>query len=339
METSGGSGLSGITSYGAAELSTGKRLLFKGFQEIIRFTNESTGACFARQSAETEGESVMTHIIEADHLEQIYQYQMRTYAPYFFATEYHTWEKSFLEDVDGEGRTLFRELFTKAVYDETELIGFVQYGKTAFGFDSRGEISSDVSYCVIRNLYFNADRADAGSLLLKEAMAAFAGADRVYAFFHYFGMSCFARHGKLFEQHAHIDAFLKENRFETEHENVYYSSVLNGDELSEVEALPCALTKGNQQYISFKLSGSQVGGCEVHFLDEKTAYLRWIYVNDPITGKGIGTKCMNTLKHWLYQKGIRRFDTDTALANSIAQHFYEKNRFTREGITRSYYRA
>lgn len=281
----------------------------------------------------------MMRIAEVENLEQIYHYQMQFYVPYFFPVEYHSWEKSFEEDVDGEGRILFKQLFTKAVYDENVLIGFIQYGNTAFGFDSQGKISSNISYCVIRNLYFNKNREDAGCLLLKEAMDAFAAADKVYAFFHYFGMSCFARHGKLFERHTHIDAFIKKNGFETEHENVYYASVLKGNEKSEVVLIPQNLTKGNQQYIDFILSGDQVGGCEIHILDENTAYLRWIYVNENMTGRGIGTKCMNALKHWLYQRGVARFDTDTALTNTIAQHYYEKNGFTREGISRSYYRS
>ena len=39
----------------------------------------------------------------------------------------------------------------------------------------------------------------------------------------------------------------------------------------------------------------------------------------------------------LYQMGIRRFDTDTALSNTAAQGYYEKTGFTNAGITRSYY--
>lgn len=280
----------------------------------------------------------MISIVEVACSERIYHYQMQFHAPYFFSVDYNTWRKSFADDVDGDGRTLFKKLFVKAAYDENELIGFIQYGKTAFGFDYKGEISSDVSYCVIRNLYFNENRDDVGRLLLKEATDAFAPSDKVYAFFHYFGMSCFARHGKLFERYTHIEALLKKNGFETEHENVYYSSILKGEEYAEVEVIAQNLTKGNQQYMEFILSGNQVGGCEIHLLDDKTAYLRWIYVNDNITGKGIGTKCMNALKHWLYQRGITRFDTDTARSNTIAQHYYEKNSFTKEGITRSYYR-
>ena len=40
---------------------------------------------------------------------------------------------------------------------------------------------------------------------------------------------------------------------------------------------------------------------------------------------------------WLYDKGITRLDTDTALDNHRAQRYYEKNGFVREGITRSYF--
>lgn len=281
----------------------------------------------------------MITITEANNLEQIYRYQMQFASPFFFPVDFPVWEKSFAQDTDGEGRTLFRKLNVKAAFDENELVGFIQYGHTAFGFDDRGEISDKVSYCVIRNLYFSENRPEAGELLVKEALEAFAASDKVYAFFHYFGMSCFARHGKLFEKHGHIEALLKNHGFETEHENVYYASVLTGGEASDVQILPQGMTRGAQQYLEFVLSGTGVGGCEIHYVSATTVYLRWIYVNDNLTGQGIGTKCMEALKLWLHQKGVTRFDTDTALLNTVAQHFYEKNRFTREGITRSYYRS
>ena len=47
------------------------------------------------------------------------------------------------------------------------------------------------------------------SKLLNEAVKGLNAKERVYAFFHYFGMTCFARHGKLFEKHAHIETLLK----------------------------------------------------------------------------------------------------------------------------------
>lgn len=280
----------------------------------------------------------MLIIKEITNLDKVYNYQMSFHTPYFFELDYEAWKKSFEEDIDGEGRILFKELFIKAAYDDDKLIGFIQYGKSAFGFDEQGEISSDVSYNIIRNLYFDSDRVDAGEKLLKDALDVFGVEDKVYAFFHYFGMSCFARHGKLFEKHVHIEELLKSNGFDIEHENVYYSCILKGDETSDVEIKNQEQTKGNQQYMDFVLSGNQVGGCEIHIVDEKTVYLRWIYVNQDITGKGIGRKCMNALKQWLWKKGITRLDTDTAMSNLVAQHYYEKNNYVREGVTRSYYR-
>lgn len=280
----------------------------------------------------------MIRIENETNLEQIYNYQMSYNCPYFFDMDFNAWKSSFEEDVDGEGRTLFKELFVKAAYDEEKFIGFIQYGRTAFGFDEQGNISDKISYCVIRNLYFDKDRMDVGELLLKEAQEIFAGDDKVYAFFHYFGMSCFARHGKIFEKYEYIEELLKENRFEIEHENVYYSSVLKGDEESEASVKAHDMTKGNQQYLDLMLMDEQVGGCELHFVDDNTAYLRWIYINENSTGKGIGTKCMVALKQWLYKQGIKRFDTDTAINNDVARHYYEKNNFTYEGITRSYYK-
>lgn len=271
------------------------------------------------------------------NLRDIYNFQLSFQAPYFFDTGFAAWKQSFESDVDGEGRKLFKELIVKTVYDEEKMVGFVQYGTTAFGFDGNGEKSNEISYKVIRNLYFVRDRKDAGELLLSEVMQSLKNEERVYAFFHYFGMSCFARHGKLFENNIHIDALFREHGFEVEHENVYYSSVLGNCDKSEVQIVANDLTKGNQQYIDFRMDNVQVGGCEVHYVDDFTVYLRWIYVNDDIVGKGIGTKCMNALKRYLYEKGFERFDTDTAINNTVAQHYYEKNDFCREGITRSYY--
>ena len=72
----------------------------------------------------------------------------------------------------------------------------------------------------------------AGSQLLAHVHAAFAGCnERVCAFFHYFGMSCYARHGKLFEGFAPVHRLLLDSGFTVEHENVYYSSALTACEV------------------------------------------------------------------------------------------------------------
>lgn len=281
----------------------------------------------------------MLTIQDIRNTEQIYRYQMQFPAPYFFPVDYESWEQSFLRDIDGEGRPLFSRLWGKAAYEGDSLVGFIQYGCTAFGFDSRGEISAAVSYPVIRSLYFDEGREDAGRQLLQAALQEFADQETVYAFFHYFGMSCFARHGKLFEQFGWIKELLEASGFTIEHENVYYSSALQGPAASDVEIRSGSMTGGNQQSLDFLLSQTPVGGCEVHFLDSKgIAYLRWIYIGENLQNQGVGSACMQALKKWLYDRGYTRLDTDTALNNLRAQRYYEKNGFTREGITRSYYR-
>lgn len=271
----------------------------------------------------------------------IYDYMTKMTFPYNYKMDYNTWIKSYLYDTDGNGRTLFSKLETIGAYSDRKLVGFIQYGKTAFGFDGNGEISDAVSYPIIRNFYFSEEQKEVGNSLMNDAINALSdiSADRIYAFFHYFGMSCYARHGKLFKKYAYIHDLLLQNGFAIEHENVFYSSTLNSKRSSEVEFKWHGKTPGNQQYCDFILDRSIVGGCELHFLDDDhTAYLRWIFVNDKMRGKGIGSKCMDALKSYLFSKGLTRFDTDTALTNKTAQHFYEKNGFVNEGITRSYYK-
>lgn len=76
----------------------------------------------------------------------------------------------------------------------------------------------------------------------------------------------------------------------------------------------------------------------MHFLPQgDIAYLRWIYIDEKKQHQGFGTAVMQSMFSDLFQMGIRRFDTDTALSNRIAQQYYEKNGFTNDGITRSYY--
>lgn len=272
-------------------------------------------------------------------LNELYQYQSKMAAPYRYPVNFDIWEKSFLHDIDGEGRTLFKELTVKGAYQQNQLVGFIQYGRTAFGFDDRDEISSSVSYPIIRAFYFDKDRPEAGRLLLSSALEHFqAETDMIYAFFHYFGMSCYAWHGKLFENCPHISDLLLQNEFQIEHQNVIYVSGLNDANYEDIAIRWHEMSAGRQQYGEFLLDSNLIGECEIHYLEQPgIAYLRWIYVKEELQGKGIGTKCMRSLKQALFEKGIRRLDTDTALTNIWAQRFYEKNGFVREGISRSFY--
>ena len=274
---------------------------------------------------------------------KVYDYQKALAVPYFFDVDFASWSNSFRDDMDGEGRKLFKTLETKVKYENETVVGFVQYGRTAFGFDEHGEISDAVSYPVIRQLYFDKEKKEVGAELLEAALEDLNESGKVYAFFHYFGMSCFARHGKLFEKLPWVEAVLKEQGFVVEHENVYYSFAFDSQETYDAQENEIKLvwhdeSKGNHQVCDFMLEAQQIGGCEVHYVSETVAYLRWIYLNDDVQNKGLGSRCMNRLKFELKEKGCTRFDTDTALNNDRAQHYYEKNGFVREGITRSYER-
>lgn len=278
---------------------------------------------------------------EAVSVRELYNYMKGLPFPYRYAPEFGNWKQSFLSDVDGDGRRLFSQLTTLEARSEGALAGFVQYGRTAFGFDGQGEISQEISYPVIRGLWFDRGQEEAGRQLLHRAAEELVGnsSDRLYAFFHYFGMSCYARHGKLHEGLGHIHRLLLEEGFTVEHENVFYSSVLFCETPTLAQLIWHAPTAGGERECDFLLDGENVGGCRVHFLQDcVTAYLRWIYIREPLRGRGIGTCCMSALRSRLQRMGIVLFDTDTALSNRAAQHFYEKNHFKNRGLTRSYWR-
>lgn len=151
-------------------------------------------------------------------------------APFHFPMDMEVWSNSMYFDVDSEGRKLFSELETQispAVPNrEEDITGLIQYGYTAFGFDTSGEISPDIHYPVIRFLCFDPAFSRDGQKLLDTAMTYFGRNERIYAFFHYFGMSACGRHGKLHERDKHVETLLLENGFVVEHENVYYSKTL-----------------------------------------------------------------------------------------------------------------
>ena len=59
--------------------------------------------------------------------------------PYFFPVDFAAWQRSFLQDTDGQGRVLFSTLWGQAAWEGDTLLGFVQYGHTAFGFYRPGK--------------------------------------------------------------------------------------------------------------------------------------------------------------------------------------------------------
>lgn len=256
-------------------------------------------------------------------------------AAYHFPMDAATWDTSMYEDVDSDGRILFDEIHT-----EVSGHGMIQYGITAFGFDESGDISDQIHYCVIRDLWFDPAYPEEGQTLLKNAMHFFPKQSRIYAFFHYFGMSACGRHGKLHESGTHVHDLLLENGFVVEHENVYYSRHLAVTDRpnDQVRIIWKDLNAGGCREFASIADGYEVGWGQVHFLPQgNIAYLRWIYIDEKRQRQGFGTATMKNLFASLRQMGIARFDTDTARNNLAAQGYYEKTGFTNEGITRSYY--
>ena len=153
-------------------------------------------------------------------------------------------------------------------------------------------------------------------------------------------MSACGRHGKLHEKDVGVEKLLLENGFTVEHENVYYARTLTQADRTDTDVSIRwkDLSAGNCREFSAIKDGSEFGWGQVHFLPQgDIAYLRWIYIDEGCQHRGLGTAAMKALFFTLYTMGIRRFDTDTALNNHVAQGYYEKTGFTNEGITKSYY--
>ena len=134
-------------------------------------------------------------------------------SPFHFPVTEAIWMQSVYEDIDSDGRKLFDSIALQLSPASESCDAMIVYGSTAFGFDEQGEISENVHYHVIRDLAFPADSMDIGQSLLDHALKDFDSDSTVYAFFHYFGMSCCGRHGKLHESQSHIHDLLLKNGF------------------------------------------------------------------------------------------------------------------------------
>lgn len=243
---------------------------------------------------------------------------------------------SLLNDVDREGNKLFKELHTIGAYIYDNLVGFIQYGISNIGFDNNGDIYEKINYQIIRQIYFTDE--EVGKMLIEKAFSFFNSDETIYALFHYFGMSCFGAHGKLYYKNNNIEKLLIDYGFEVEHENVCYSLNVKDDLTSNIKLQGSIVNKANKQNIRFLENDNFIGECEIHYVDKGNAYLRWIYIDNNIQHKGYGSKCMDKLQSYLFSKGIIRLHTNTANNNLIAQKYYEKNGFINKGITKSYYK-
>lgn len=257
--------------------------------------------------------------------------------PYYFHVDRDNWYKSMFHDCDWDGTPLFNELVTYILIREGAIKGFIQFGVSSFAFDDKGAKNSSLHYGIIRNIHFQKDESEY-ELLIQKAIDYLKnkGIENKYAFFHYFGMSCYARQGKLYGTYSYIEDVLKKYSFVKEHENVYYSKRLRAP-IPVSEADITLETDNNYNNIRFIMDGKEIGGCELNFLVcGDICFLKWIYIKNEYSHQGLGTKCMNLLFATLHKMGIKRLDTDTADNNINAQKYYLKTGFMDMGVMRSY---
>lgn len=279
--------------------------------------------------------------INSNNAEDLYRYfkENSRDVPYYFKVNYNTWRESMFNDTDYDGKQLFSHLETYQLVSDNVVQGFIQFGLSNFVFDESGSKDYNRSYLIIRNLHFLPE-AEKANLLIEKANDFFesvgTSTNERYAFFHFFGMSCFARQGKLHSSHYHVEKLLREYGFNIEHENVYYTKCLNQIESKEDSEI--YFSKGNnEQTIHFLIGSQTIGGCELNTkFSTDICFLKWIFINDEYAHQGLGTRCMNKLFSHLKQKGFVRLDTDTSDKNITAQGYYIKTGFTDKGRMRSY---
>ncbi|NLC41188.1 MAG: GNAT family N-acetyltransferase [Clostridiaceae bacterium] len=280
-----------------------------------------------------------------ERAEDLFHFYMRerSSVPYYYPeTTYSEWYDSFFYDRDFDGRPLFKELNTYVAMSGGKIRGFIQFGLSNFVFSDSGRDYTD-SYGIIRNLYFSAEVSDeeiGDSLAIAKVFFKENGVEQPYAFFHYFGMTCFSRQGKLHQSEFQSEEILREAGYELEHENVYYTKVLADVSVLKNETVKLKYSDDMTQ-VAFLDSGRDgdyvVAQAELTYLERiNLVYLRWIGVMPEFRHQGYGSRCMRALCSSLLDRGFRLLETDTADSNVTAQHFYEKNGFRNRGIMRSY---
>lgn len=154
---------------------------------------------------------------------QLYDYWVRIgrAVPYFFRTSPDAWARCLFHDADGSN-PLFARTHVHVALDDERVVGFIQYGKPTFHYNAQGERILNPDIAVIRHLYFEESRPEIGEALLDVAESYYSRFEEVFAFYHAFGMSCNAYHGKLHQGMGHVASLLERRGFRVRHENVYY---------------------------------------------------------------------------------------------------------------------
>jgi hypothetical protein len=141
--------------------------------------------------------------------------------PFYFSVDFDLWHKCMFNDCTDDGKSLFDELETYLYYENDTVKGFIQFGISSFIFNENGMDFSN-HYAIIRNIHYSEDSKNPDEMIEK-ALQYFKdkGKREIDAFFHYFGMSCYARHGKLHESAFYIEKLLYSYSFKKEHKRLF----------------------------------------------------------------------------------------------------------------------
>jgi ribosomal protein S18 acetylase RimI-like enzyme len=265
--------------------------------------------------------------------------------PYFFPVSPERWTECLLEDKLA-GERMFDRLETYVAEDQGRVIGFAQVGHPRFSWDDRGAKYYNPQIGILRHFYFDTGRYNAAEAMYAHAQSFLMHYPRRYAYYHSYGMSCNAHHGKLYGGLAHVDRFIKAKGFQVEHENVYYSLVLNQVEQTSHENLrliPQEREFYAPQVYKIMLHNTPIGTITVRFMDllngeaqRGAVYLSLFLMDETYRGKGWGTLAMQLLYGILRAKGYQHLHLDTASTNVGAQRFYTRIGFHNRGRSRSY---
>ena len=305
-----------------------------------------------KDSKELEKEGIRMRLIKADidNSDQLYLYwnELGREIPYFFHVKKEVFLRCLFHD-SLNGEEIFKYLETYYVEDQGEIVGFIQFGKPNFQWDTKGQKTTNVDIGVIRNIYFNRDREEVGEALIEKAKDYFKKENFsvVHAFYHIMGMSCNANHGKLHQKRLYIENLLLKEDFEVEHQNIYYTIDMRTDfsqqrtrgQSNNIELRPNEINQFNKQQFQLFDGDIEVGRAALTYIENsKTVYLNWIGMKAGHSGVGIGSIFMEKLFQYLLDQDYHFMHTDTADNNLIAQRYYEKNGFENRGFTRSYLR-
>lgn len=265
--------------------------------------------------------------------------------PYFFPVSPERWGVCLLADrLDGE--LIFDRLETYVAKDKGQVVGFTQVGQPRFSWDASGQKYENPRIGNIRHFYFDVGRRDVAKALYARVRPFLNHFPHHHAFYHIYGMSCNAHHGKLHLWLEHVDVFIRAQDFQIEHENVTYSLALDNAGLpqgDDLRLIPQPRDFYGPHLYAIWLHDTLIGALKVRYMDhlngeaaKDAAYLTLMTIDQDCRGHGWGTQALKVLCGMLRDKGYVHLFLDTANANEGAQRFYERFGFNNQGRSRSY---